>query len=215
MTKKFIVKFIDDDPADAKLYKKILEGSGQLLLELIDPKKFTELTDYDKILFDSPKAVIIDQKIAMYAGVTYNGLDIAELLRSLNPLIPIFILTNFQGETDASSLGWSVENVIPKEHFKTKDQIMTHLSRILRSIGRYEEALSEKTKLFNELLNKKISGKISDTEEHDLNKIMSEIEAIFSIREAKKLGQIKKTEDEVETLNRILCELKKLSKDNK
>lgn len=212
MTGKSLIKFIDDDLEDLKLYKRRLEIDGSLMVELVDPRKFPSVSDYDKILFDETKAIIIDQRIAEFSGVPYDGLEIAEFLRSLNPMIPIFVLTNYEKETDESALGWSVEYVIPKSKFKTKEQVQIHIKRILRAIGRYEDALSEKTRIFEGLIDKKVSGSISRQEEKKLREIRSEFERIFSIREAKELEKIEKTEKELEVLNQVLAELKKLSK---
>jgi len=214
MKRKTIVKFIDDDSEDAQLYKEKLETDGSLKVELVNPREFPSISDYDKILFDKTKAIIIDQRIAEYSGVPYDGLEIAEFLRSLNPVIPIFVLTNYEKETEDIDLGWSVEYIIPKSKFRTKEQVLIHTKRILRAIGRYEDALSDRTKIFKELIDKKVSGKISEKEEKELNKIRSEFERIFSVREAKELDKIEKKEKELDALNRILKELKKLSKNS-
>lgn len=212
---KSIIKLIDDDSEDAKLYKEKLETDGYLKVELVDPKDFQSVSDYDKILFDTAMAIIIDQRVAEYSGVPYDGLEIAGFLRSLNPMIPIFVLTNYEKETEDIDLGWSVENIIPKSKFRTKEQVLIHTKRILRAIGRYEDALSKKSGIFKELIDKKVSGKISEKEEKELNKIRSEFERIFSVREAKELDKIEKKEKEIDALNRILKELKKLSKNSK
>ena len=134
MSEKSIIKFVDDDAEDAKLYKQKLELYGDLLVELVDPTEFPAVSDYDRILFDETKALVIDQRIAEYSGVPYNGLDVAEFLRSLNPMISIFILTNYESETEDLSLGWSVEYIIPKTTFRTKEQVEIHIKRILDRI---------------------------------------------------------------------------------
>jgi len=215
MTGKSLIKFIDDDLEDLKIYKRKLEIDGSLMVELVDPRKFPSVSDYDKILFDETKAIIIDQRIAEFSGVPYDGLEIAEFLRSLNPMIPIFVLTNYEEETDESALGWSVEYVIPKRKFKTEKEVQIHIKRILRAIRRYEDALSEKTRIFERLIDKKVSGNISGQEEKELREIRSGFERIFSIREAKELEKIEEIEKDREVLNRILAELKRLSKRSK
>lgn len=215
MIEKSIIKFIEDDYDDAQLYKEKLESEGSLIVELVDPREFPIVSEYDKILFVTPQAIIIDQKISMYAGVPYEGLDIAEFLRSLNPMIPIFILTNYEKETSDLASGWSIEYIIAKSKFKTKNQVKIHIKRILRAVGRYEDALSKKTKIFKELIDKKVSGTISTQEEKELNKIRSEFERVFAVTEDKQLGKIGKTEKELEVLDKILEELKKLSKSSK
>lgn len=216
MSKKSIIKYIEDDPDDAKLYKNKLELHGYLAIDLVDPRKFPAVTDYDRILLGETKAVIIDQRVEMLSGVPYKGLDVADFLRSLNPMIPIFILTNYEKETEELALGWSVEYIIAKSMLRVKEQIEIHIRRILRAIKRYEDALSENARVFKNLIDKKVSGEMTEREQKQLDRLRSDFQRVFSMKEIKELDRMERDERvkerEVMVLNKILAQLKKLSK---
>lgn len=202
------IRLIDDEATEREVYKRHLERGKLLDIEEIDPKIFTKIKDCDRLLMDDVKAIIIDQNIAATSGIPFDGLDIAEYLRGLNNMIPIFILTNFEPEMTVLDKHWCVDNIITKDDFNSDEGSRTNIQRILRAIGRYDDALSSKMKEFGVLIEKKVSGTINVEEEDRLKGMKLEFERVTAVKEGEYIEDMAATTKSLEEAKKILQNLK-------
>lgn len=185
-----VIAYIDEDRKEQNMYTRWLECTHELQIARIDPRSFKTLSDYDRLLQDHElKAFVIDNKIAEYAGTPYEGVNIADFIRSLDCRIPIFILTNFSDPEDPEYEG-AVEYIIPKGHLNNKVNSTIHIKRILRAIGRYTDALSEREKIFSRLINKKVTEGLTEEEEVELENVRVDMDSRFALREANALQEM-------------------------
>ena len=206
---KSMVKFIDDDPEDRMLYKSKLESAAPLRIIPVDPQDYSSLEQCSEILADRPKAVLIDKKLDEFFGTAYDGFSLAGHIRAIDHMMPIYILTNFEEESDEVESGWSVECIIPKENFKRRKDYEVYAKRITRAIGRYEEALLSREAELSALIDKKVSGKLSRSESLKLNRIRLEIGRPHSLRESDELQRMQDMDSRLQQIDRTLKEVEK------
>jgi DNA-binding NarL/FixJ family response regulator len=168
-----VIWLIEDDENDAEEYKRFLEQSGQLKIVFESPRP--AVIDYAELLTDPDTvAFIIDQRLSDFANAPYEGLDLADYLRTLRPELPIFILTNYAGNDELESKGQSADSIIKKEILRDHTDVV--VARILRSIQRYEAALTEKQQRLKTLIDRKIAQGLTEAEEQELQSLREDIE---------------------------------------
>ncbi len=170
--KASIVWLIDDDENDAEECERFLEISGELEIVFVQPRPI--LSDYvDLITNPDTAAFIIDQRLSDSANAPYEGLDLADYLRALRPDLPIYILTNYADDTLEEN-GQSADAIIKKGN--VRDYTEVTIARILRSIKRYEETLTEKQHRLKTLIDRKIADELTEAEAQELEVLRSDIE---------------------------------------
>ena len=167
-----VVWLIDGDEAEAKEYKDLLTQTETLDVRWARPQP--ALTDYDTLVSDARTgAVLVDYDLDTDAGVNYTGLDVADYLRALSSELPIFILTD-SFDTVIEKGGRTVDSIITKERLiKHTD---AYAARILRSMSRYTDALTERQIRIRELVDKQIAGKLTKREEKELAELRLDVE---------------------------------------
>jgi hypothetical protein len=164
--------------------------------------------DYADIAADSATgAVLIEQELDPHLALGYTGLDVAEHLRRMRPGLPIYLLVN--REEDLGGREAVVEDAIVKEEFLQRCPV--YAERILRAIGRYLEAMSERDRRYRELVAHKLSGRLSESEEAELASYRAEIELPFAgsaIEQAKAWESNLREEEKL--LTQFSSELKEL-----
>jgi FixJ family two-component response regulator len=213
--KASIVWLIDDDENDAEEYERFLELSGELEIVFVQPRP--SLSDYvDLITNPDTAAFIIDQRLSDSANAPYEGLDLADYLRTLRPELPIYILTNYADDT-MEGKGQSADAIIKKGN--VRDYTEVTIARILRSVKRYEEALTEKQYRLKTLIDHKITNQLTDVEEKELESLRADIERSFDLalsdQEQKREVYLQEQEERLAKLEEIAQKfLKGLTKDN-
>jgi hypothetical protein len=154
--------------SQSRLKKMLPEGT---VLETIFPPHRT-IEEYIPIIeSDKTACIILDQKLKDTGYANYTGIELALFLRKLNPLIPIFILTNFPG--DITENGWSVEDVFEKDDFyekiRNEDQCHILRERLSRRIATYMKILAQAETRFAELLIKSLEGDLSSVEREEID----------------------------------------------
>lgn len=208
MAEMGIVWLVEDDKEQADQYGRLLEiaSDNQFIVNYVAVKP--RITDYAELLADGrTRAVIIDQRLSELSGVPYEGIEVAEFLRTLKPELPIFILTQHSNDDLLLEKEGSVEFVIGKDEFIKRDT--AYAARILRNIGHYEAALSEKQTRLKELIDRKLSGELTAAEEAELQKIRADFERPF----AQELTQQESLwEDEKSSREEFLQQLQQITK---
>lgn len=167
-----IVWLVEDNTLDAHRYKQLLERSQKLHVEPIQPEP--SLEDY-AYLVSSPQtgAFLIDYRLGDEADVPYDGIDLADFLRTLRSELPIFILTTYPNDAeDDESL--AVDGIIDKKNLSAHTE--SYVARILRIMHRYEDAMSEKTLRLKQLIDNKLSRSLTEEEERDLMALRADFE---------------------------------------
>jgi hypothetical protein len=166
------VWLVEDSPTDAEEYTRFLERSGKLK---ITSSPIFETVDEYRNLANNPAvgAVIVDKLLGEHAGVSYGGLDIATFLRTFDPALPVFILTNYPG-ADLDAEGDAVDLVIEKH--QVRDYADTYVARILRRMGQYHESLNARQARLRELIDLKLDGRLNEAESEELATLRREIE---------------------------------------
>jgi hypothetical protein len=174
-----VVKLIEDSHEDANLYRQLLEAAGEIRIEYVPARP--GVADYADLAADPETgAVVIDERLGVYAGVDYGGLQVADFLRTLRPELPIYILTNYANEI-ADDQGESVEFIIDKKAVRSAAKV--YAVRILRAMQRYEVALTEQQRRLKELIDRKLAGELSAEEGTELQQLRAAIERPFATAE--------------------------------
>jgi CheY-like chemotaxis protein len=173
---KKIVWLVDDDDTDAKQYKRFLNGGDKLHVEIVTP--LPRVQDYANLLTNPETgAFILDHRLFDFKTASYTGLELANDLRALRPELPIFILTQYADDEKLQGQERSVvEAIIAKDKMRNRQDCDVYVTRILRSIKRYEDALTEKQKCLQNLVDKKISGRLTNEEANELAKLRFDVE---------------------------------------
>ena len=201
-----VVWLIDDDRDEADQYERLLERSARL--NVICQKPRVELPDYNDLIAD-PKtgAFVIDYKLDQ-GGIDYDGPGLAQYLRTQRPELPIYLLTNYAPDaTDAQASEF--EEVINKTDMRTTYEV--HVVRILRGIGRYQEALSRAQARLKDLVERKLGGTITAEEDKELESLRAHLELPSSVVIGRTLEERDKTLAEqgalMERLERVMRRL--------
>jgi hypothetical protein len=137
-------------------------------------------------------------------GVAYNGIDLAEHLRSIRPKLPIYILTGAAGaREDCAGVEYRVEEIIDKEDIEdlSSEKAQTIKARMLRRLDVFEDVLGSREQRFHDLLIKSTHGTLPRDEEKELRRL--EGERIASVAAAEREKQVK-LDAEIESLKKLL-----------
>lgn len=213
MSSRKIIWLVEDNANEADNYRRFIQrainlGVGDLDVKILDAKDFPKPENYRELVTsDNTGAILIDYDLKR-SGVQYDGADLARYLRRIKPELSIYILTAWR--QDVEGLG-EVEDVLPKEEMRKSAS--EYLKAILRSMKRYEAALTKRQKRLNELIDRKLSGKINKSEEIELQKLRQEIERPFAEEIFSSESTHAKVEaDELRTLEEIAKHLNTLTK---
>jgi CheY-like chemotaxis protein len=208
MSERATIALIDDNKEDIEVYGRLLEQQGNFDIIGIDPKKVGKLENLtDLASMGKVDAIVVDQRLDELSGVGYDGIDVADFLRSLRPEIPIYILTQYHD--DLGSRAMTVESIVDKKEFNHTPDVYAH--RILRAAQRYKEALSEKQRRIIELVDMKTRGTITHELEEELEKLRAEVERVETLMVDRKLRerQVERSE-ESKLLSEALEQLRRL-----
>lgn len=221
---KKLIWFIDNDDSQLRLYSRLLD-KGLGLAQSQDRDVFIEdcparphKDDYLDIL-DSPQTVtiIIDQVLKDKGGVDHTGIELAQYLRSLNSILPIYILTNFPSEDQLGEGEWSVDNIIDKGTLSDKDQKLHAIgSQLLRRIDVYQKFHGQRELRFRELLKKSMNETLTESEQKELDELEFERSAATLARERTESAAPDKLDevlDQLQDLRKMFDDLHEIDED--
>ena len=110
------VWLVDDNLGEADAYQRLFARGGLGNVEVkglqnVHHKHLCAPCGTDR----RTGAFIIDHNLSDQSGVQYNGLDLADFLRTLRPELPVFILTNYARDPELEEHAGSAESAIPEE----------------------------------------------------------------------------------------------------
>jgi DNA-binding NarL/FixJ family response regulator len=208
---KLTVYLVDEQPTELSANRRALE----LILADVDievaelrPKK--RLVSYNRLLASpSTVAFIIDQKLSVSGEVAYSGIELASHLRSINPKLPIYILTNYPDDHELSgSNERSVEDIIPKKdlHRAKSDEALRFKARFLRRLTVFQDVFNEREARFHALLTKSLKTALSATEQREMEVLQS---ARLAPVQAAELEDITSLGKSIEELKKVIETAKK------
>ncbi len=172
-----IILIIDDDKEEAiRIKKKLDRASLGLELDFIiqTPEEIKDISEYFFLINSLPaSSILIDQRLGVKSKANYTGLKLANILRAVLPMFPIFILTKWVKEDNLEKQGYDVDDVMDK--FKMLETPTTYLGRIIRAMSRYENAKTKQNKRMQELIAASLSRELSQEETYELVNIRAEI----------------------------------------
>lgn len=126
----------------------VLEGR----LGLIDHAPLEHLDGYPSWVIEQQiVALVVDERLSEQAGpgrthVTYAGHDVIQILRQANPLLPLFVLTQYPDDIGLMEKRGAVEDVLSRRGFLHEPKLF--VDRMVRAGQRYS---TERTKAVAEL----------------------------------------------------------------
>lgn len=169
------VWLIEDNDQDAKRYKRLLERAGAISVRIESVRE--QVSDYANLAGDpSVGAVIVDQNLGEFSGVSYFGIDVANYLRIVSGALPVFILTNWY-DFDLEESGEAVDLIIDKENVRKLGSV--YVARILRRMGDYERALSGQLQRHRTLIDRQAEANLSPDERAELEALERELDRPF------------------------------------
>lgn len=173
-----IIWFIDNNESQLDTYHRQLERGLKAVLDDVDEVSIVDIMakphkeDYLELLEDKrTAAILIDQKLEDRGGVDHTGIELAQYLRVLNDIVPIYILTNYPSIDEYSQGEWSVEDIISKRNLVNDEKRRAVVSRILRRMNVHQKIFGEREMRFRELLKKSYNSSLSPEEHRELENL--------------------------------------------
>jgi len=203
------VLIIDDDRREAENAASYFEQTPldvDIRFVVKSPDDVENLANWLQVIEDlSVSAVLLDHLLGQSSGASYTGLELADSLRDVKPLLPLFILTKYASDERLESNGFSVDDVLDKE--RLRQNAAAYVTRILRGIGRYEEAKSNRAKHLGDLISLSLARELSSEEKLELNTIRSELGLPVLLRQ---LDLADEAHTNLESQKELLASLRRL-----
>ncbi|MFN8490031.1 MAG: hypothetical protein U0350_20760 [Caldilineaceae bacterium] len=203
--------FIDENENQSRTYTRKLRRllPDSITVERLFPP-YRQMQEYVALIRDPETVCIfVDQKLKDTAIANYTGIELAQYLRAIDAKLPIYILTNYEDLRDEYAVGeWSVEDVIPKEVFNNKSELLIFKARLLRRLDVYEDLLMNRSQRFNQLLRKRLSEGLSDVEETEFQELQFERFAAIEASEGSQKLELEKVVDTNRELINMLHKIK-------
>ncbi len=188
-----ILWFIDENPDQRRTFAdKLSKLFPSFEVKPIAPLR--SLTDYFRMILDDAdtRCVIIDNILSNKGTAKYLGISVAVELRSVDPNMPIYILTNYPESDDLVQDGWSVEDVISKGDLTKlrSPQAEAVKARMARRMGGHSQLVNERAQRINDLLKKSADGVITNSELNEYRALQLEPNTVLAAIEIPKLIDI-------------------------
>lgn len=218
-----IIWFIDNDEYQLQQYRRHLENGISSVLgddtELII-REYPARPHKDNYLdiLDNPStvAIMIDQVLKDKGGVDHTGIELAQYLRSLNNILPIYILTNYPSGDEYSEGEWSVEGILDKADLIDSARVKVVINRLSRRINIYEDVYGQREARFRGLLKKSLHEDLSDSEQKELDELEFERSAATLARERAEQATPDKLDevlDQLQDLRQMFNDLDQIDED--
>lgn len=169
MTKKVV--FIDDEKNSRDVYQDVLQEMYGDECEVIAIEPSRSIGDMTNVIsdIDDVVSIVIDEKLKVGLGVSYQGSQLVEAIRALDSKLPLYILTSEIGLIEPPF--GSVEYIIDKNEVG-KDAYRDECAMLMRRhINSYNDIKTERAKRFDELLRASIERGLSDAESREYEEL--------------------------------------------
>lgn len=155
-------------------------------------------------------SMVIDQKLTAKGTADYVGTDLVSKLRLVEPLIPIYILTNYAD--DVNQYLPSIDYVLSKDDLSDQVKLTAIGARIQRHINIFNQIKNDREQRFEELLRKRFEEPLNEKEnlEYITLKYQRERKVLSStfIDSDDLTKKIKAAEKKLESIEQMLREKK-------
>jgi hypothetical protein len=173
-----IVWLVGSKKSDAREYRELLEASDNLQVAVVALRPRVE--DYADLAANSDTgAIILSDSIRRRSDKAYSSGDVAAYLRALRAQLPIFVLS----EDDAAEDDPAVDAIFAARDLRKRPEAYT--TRLMRAIGRYQDAMSAHQQRLQALLDRQIAGALTAEEAEELARLRSSSERAAQVKVAK------------------------------
>ncbi|MFT5622305.1 MAG: CheY-like chemotaxis protein [Bacteroidia bacterium] len=157
------VLYIDDRPDSRNTYSEDLSEIFGSSVKILAIAPLGTLSEMLSVVINQSQLVslVLDQRLYESGDTDYTGLNLAALVRSSLPKLPIYILTNW---TDKLDDAYHVEYVFEKEKISEDEYKKEATARVRRHINVFEDIIDEREDRFAELLPKYLGKQLSADE---------------------------------------------------
>jgi CheY-like chemotaxis protein len=160
------VLFVDDDSAARDSYERELSDLFGKSVTILTAAPKGTLTEMLEQLLNYPNLVslVVDERLVDTGSTDYKGIELAALVRSRFPKLPIYILTNYPD--DIVEGGFNIEYVFDKTKLsEDEDEYKkTACARVRRHLDVFDDILSEREQRYAELLPKFLGNELNSEE---------------------------------------------------
>lgn len=217
-----IIWFIDNEENQLRTYSRHLERALETWLGedrqvvVRELKAFPHKEQYLKILED-PRTVsfLIDQVLKDKGGVDHTGIELAQYLRQIDDIMPIYILTNYPQGDEYAEGEWSVEYIINKRDIgDSEEKRKVVISRLVRRIRGFNNIRSEREARFRELLRKSLNDELTTSENHELEELEFSRSAATLATEQAEMARPEPVDEFLQQLEKIRQIVESFEKDD-
>lgn len=161
--------FIDDQENVRRLFGKRLQRLFGELAEVISLAPKRTLDEMVSTLINTRyvSSYIIDENLTFSGEAQYQGSNLIESIREIDPKIPIYILTSDVSTVD--TLSGDIEFVIDKVDMNSPENKEKLLKRFIRHLNTYKDIKNNQALRFDELLIKSLNEALTEEEKNEFN----------------------------------------------
>lgn len=199
ITSKPIIWLVDENPNELGTHSQVLSHA----MPEYDVRKFLAPSDKSGVLealaSDLTSAFLLDQKMRTTGVTNYDGTDLAKFINTVNPRIPVFILTKYPHEwAEFSSSSRYIEDVLDKTHVRLNTELFERLvARITRRVTVYREDMDARQEKVRSLLRKSLTDELTPEELNSLEDLEVSVKSgMFAAEVAmlKEFGELLETQ---------------------
>lgn len=187
-----VLWLVDENAQELITYAEMLQRALPDSLQVRPILAREHREDYMDIL-NSPDtvALVLDQKLKDTGIAQYTGIELAAYVRALKTKLPVYILTNYADDIQEFAGGeWSVEDIIAKDCFQSRELTETIVARLLRRVDVYEDILTSRAKRLRDLLMKGSQEDLNSEEIKELSELQFQDTSPTIAEEMSKLKQL-------------------------
>jgi hypothetical protein len=169
------VVLITDRPEVAEVVPPLIEASGKLTVDVLESISMRSLDVYFA-LASAPEvgAVVLDEHVIGATASQDKGEFLAvSSIRAIRPELPIVLLIDASAAEPGEAAD-IFDMVIERERVETSWYV--YEVRLLRLMGRYEDAMSDKLRRIRALVDDQIAGRLTEQGERELDVLRSDVE---------------------------------------
>lgn len=166
-----IVLWIDEEQRALDSYIGFLRECFGEEVVLSPEMPLVEMSDMLNRIFEDRNlvAIILDQRLKSTGMAKYTGIELAEAIRRSDAKLPVYMLTNHAD--DIGELEYQVEYVLDKDLLHEAPYQRTVSARVRRHLNVFNDILSEREQLFDELLRKSLDEGLTRDEEQKFSEL--------------------------------------------
>jgi DNA-binding LytR/AlgR family response regulator len=202
--KRNVIYFVDEDDAARRANARELRdliADDSIQVRAQEP--LARFDDYAPLVADAATAAfVLDQRMKGSGKVTYNGIELARYLRSIDGKIPIYILTGAPEDEEFEGSEFLVDYILAKSSIEKIDSDSAKMvkARLLRHLNVFNDVRDEQEQRYHDLLVKSLHQGITPEEQAEMSKLEGESTAPVLAAERKRESELAKNIEQLRAL---------------